>query len=387
MKRSNILLLTYDFPPLSGGISVLMDKIANCLKERGICVLTAEVSREFKKFDSEADFPIIRKSFTVHVPNWRLPFILIKVFIYILKIYATYRFEVIFIGEVFPLGFIGLIFKLFFRVPFVTFSHGSDSLLVPNKFRNFLVGCIYRRANYVICFSDYTRSNLLKWSIKNEIIKKVSIGIDTELFHPAVDISQVVKQFNLKDKKVILTVNRLTPRKGIDSVINCLPELVKNVPSIIYLIVGEGKDENRLKDLVRSLNLGDYVIFTGEIKHNSLPEFYNSCDIFVNAVREIRETERLETEGFGLVNIEASACSKPVIAGATGGVVDAIENGKTGLLINPTNLQELKSAILLLLNDNANAKKMGEAGRQKVLRQFSMENMKSDINKILEGAI
>ena len=119
MKRSNILLLTYDFPPLSGGISVLMDKIANCLKERGIRVLTAEVSREFKKFDSEADFPIIRKSFTVHVPNWRLPFILIKVFIYILKIYATYRFEVIFIGEVFPLGFIGLISKLFFRVPFV----------------------------------------------------------------------------------------------------------------------------------------------------------------------------------------------------------------------------------------------------------------------------
>ncbi|MEW6009210.1 MAG: glycosyltransferase family 4 protein [Candidatus Omnitrophota bacterium] len=386
MQKSNALLLTFDFPPALGGISILMAKITICLKEEGIIVLTTKASEaEEQEFDSKADFPVLRRNFTFDVANWRLPLQLIKTFSCTLKIYSFHRFKILLVGQVFPFGLVGLIFKVFFRVPFITFSHGSDSLFSKNKIRDFLVGAIFRSADRVICFSDYTRRNLLKWNVKEDNIKKVSIGVDSTIFRPDADISEVVRQFNLQRRKVLLTVNRLSERKGIDSVIKSLADLTKEEPSIIYLVVGEGKDEHRLKDLVRNLNLDNYVKFVGAVAHEKLPQFYAACDIFINAVREIDRQGRGETEGFGLVNIEASACAKPVIAGATGGVVDAVLDNKTGLLINPTSSDELKQAILRLLRDNEFARKLGETGRQMVLEKFNLKNMKKDLTKILES--
>ncbi len=382
MKKTETLLLTSDYLPAIGGISILLSRIVRCLTNRGISVLTTSTTSSNQNLNLQADTQIIRTNFNVNVGNFRLPFELFKIFIYTLSTLKKTQSKVLLVGEVFPLGLIGLILKFFFRVRFITFSHGSDSLFAPNKIRNFLVGLIFRNADYVICFSDYTKGNLLKWSIQEERIRKVAVGIDTGLFSPGVDSASIKEKFNLRNRRVILTVNRLTPRKGIDTVINCLPQLIKEVPEILYMVIGEGLDKQRLYDLSGELNLEKHVLFVGEIEHEDLPAFFAASEIFVNAVREIKDPKNPQSEGFGLVNIEASACARAVIAGATGGVTDSIEDEKTGLLVNAGDKKELEDAILRLLKDKTFAKKLAHAGREKVLRDFRMKNMQSDLNTI-----
>ncbi|MBU2540548.1 MAG: glycosyltransferase family 4 protein [Candidatus Omnitrophica bacterium] len=384
MKKTDILFLTFDFPPQDGGISVIMSRIFRCLGERAL-VLTTNVFGDNESKGCETKAKIVRENFNINVNNFKLLFVIFKVLFKSLRLHGKFKFRTILVGEVFPLGLVGLFFKYFLRTNLVTFSHGSDSLFSKNKIRNYLVGIAYRSAEYVLCFSDYTKNNLLKWKVKEGRIKKISAGVDTDLFNPEVDTAPIEKRFNLKDKRVILSVNRLIIRKGIDTAIKCMPRLIKEVPSVFYLIVGDGSDKKRLEDLAKDLHVENHCLFAGSVKQEDLAVYYCLSELFLNLVREIKNPLDPQTEGFGLINIEAGACSKAVIAGKTGGVVDAIEDKRTGLLIDPLDLEQITNAILRLLRDRHFAKELGKNAREKVLNEFRLENLNQDLDKILQN--
>ena len=116
-------------------------------------------------------------------------------------------------------------------------------------------------------------------------------------------------------------------------IVRALPAIRQAVPDVVYLIVGEGSYGDTLRKLVVDLRLEDAVIFTGAVSDAEAVEFYRTCDVYV---MPNRATEDGDTEGFGLVFLEAGACGKPVIGGRAGGVPDAITHEVTGLLVEGT---------------------------------------------------
>lgn len=135
--------------------------------------------------------------------------------------------------------------------------------------------------------------------------------------------------------KIILSVGNLVSRKGHDMVIRALPRLLDTIGKVRYLIAGDGPYRAELEDLASSLGVQGHVVFAGKVPDADLPDIYSLCDLFVLPSRE--QPESCDAERFGMVFLEANASGKPVVAGKSGGVGDAVLDGETGLLVEPRN--------------------------------------------------
>jgi len=180
--------------------------------------------------------------------------------------------------------------------------------------------------------------------------------------------------------RFLLTVGRLVasePGKGVDSVIRVLPDLLKAVPDLFYVIVGEGDLRPELEKLAHESPARDRIVFLGRLTVEQLKYCYSRCDLFVMPSRQ---------EGFGLVFLEAMALGKPVIAGCIGGATEIVKNGITGFLVVPGDLKVLALHLTRLLQDEALRVQMGEAGCKRVAENYSFERYRAKLREILEDA-
>jgi phosphatidylinositol alpha-1,6-mannosyltransferase len=161
----------------------------------------------------------------------------------------------------------------------------------------------------------------------------------------------------------VLSVGRLIKRKGFDLLIRAFEEVHQAMPGAELVIVGAGPDRERLEALIRERNLGHCVKIRSGLSDADLAALYQTSRVFVLANVMLSNGD---CEGCPNVVIEASASGLPVIGGIEGGASSAIIDGVTGFLIDPHNSAILTEKILVLLKDIALAKKMGEAGIQKV---------------------
>jgi phosphatidylinositol alpha-1,6-mannosyltransferase len=168
-------------------------------------------------------------------------------------------------------------------------------------------------------------------------------------------------------------------------VIRAMPLLRQRIQGVTYLIVGDGPHRQELQRLVDDTGVRECVVFAGEAKAADLPDIYALGDVFVMPNRE--QKDACDVEGFGLVFLEANACGKPVVGGRSGGVVDAVVDGRTGLLVDPTNLEEVSAAIEKLLTNHELARLMGEQGRSRVVADFSWPGVASRVQRILETVV
>jgi len=189
----------------------------------------------------------------------------------------------------------------------------------------------------------------------------------------------------LQGKQVIMTVGRLDERKGHDMVIRAVRLLVERFPQLVYMIVGKGREEQRLKGLAEDLSIGERIIFTGFVTDEALPDYYRLCDVFVLPNRETEDNKQMrgDYEGFGVVFLEASACGKPVIAGKSGGSGEAVVDGVTGLLVDPKSESEIANAIERILSDNEFAGRLGMDGRRRAEKEFDWKYAAEAMERIL----
>jgi len=209
---------------------------------------------------------------------------------------------------------------------------------------------------------------------------KIAPGIDIDHFCPQ-DSSQLRKDLKLDNKRVIVSVGRLVHRKGQDHLIQSMPEILKSVPNAHILMVGQGPYLSHLKKLVQDLNLVDHVSFIGRIQYTQLPQYICAGDVFVMPSRS--RFFGLEVEGLGIVYLEASACGLPVIAGSSGGAPDAVVDGVTGIVVDGENNQEIAHAVITLLSDLEQAKKIGTAGRDWIVKNWRWEIWSQRFNELL----
>jgi len=163
-----------------------------------------------------------------------------------------------------------------------------------------------------------------------------------------------------------LSVGRLMRRKGFDNVVRSLPVLLKQGLDVEYALIGIGDDMEYLYGLASELNVADRIHLLGHVSYEDLPRWYNACDLFAMPNRDIDG----DSEGFGLVFLEAAASGKPVVAGTAGGTGSAVVDEETGLCVDGENVDEIAQALARLLSNPAEAEEMGYKARLRILDNF-----------------
>ena len=244
---------------------------------------------------------------------------------------------------------------------------------------SFLRSLALRAASKVTATTRYTAEVL----VEIQHLSRSRIALIPPALDPGFTLSNAaggVIVSSLPKSPTLLTVARLDASeryKGMDTVIQALPQVLTVVPDTRYVIVGDGNDRPRLESLAKAVDVAGHVFFAGVTGHDELVKYYEACDVFVMPSH---------AEGFGIVFLEAMAFGKPVIGGNHGGTPDVIRDGVTGFLVEYGDVNGLTSRILSLLQDEGLQKQMGQAGRQYMEENFTFTHFQRRLVHILKCA-
>jgi L-malate glycosyltransferase len=252
---------------------------------------------------------------------------------------------------------------------------GSDVYLVPEQsaLKRAIVQKNLNATDYLAATCSTLKGQTQKVMMSNKEIAVTYFGVDCSLFAP--------QQQRLKNKEKIRigTVKGLNPVYGISTLIRACSIVINNGRVDIELIlVGEGPQEEELKQLVTELKIQNYVQFMGPIPHEEVPKMLNTFDIYVALSNN---------EGFGVAVLEASACEVPVITSDVGGLPEVVRDGESGFLVPPNNAQQAADKIEILINNVEMRHRMGKEGRKFVLQKFEWENCVKKMETVYENIV
>ena len=296
----------------------------------------------------------------------QLPSLCVCEFIYSLVMIKKIKPDIIHAHWSLPQGLIGVIVKKILNIPCVTSIHGTDVYGLRSSIFKAFNRMIMRNSDACTANSQAT-ARIARQICGNGNIGVVPMGVDIDDFSKAHDVDSLKKRFKVEGP-VILFVGRLIDLKGIAYLIKAVPAVIQRFPAAKAFIIGSGPMKDELLTLVENLRLQKSIIFIDEMAQEDLVPFYSMADIFVlpSIVNDSGETE-----GLGVVLLEAMACGLPVIGSDVGGISDIIRNGETGLLVNQKDSQDLSNQIIKLLTDEGLRKKVVRNARNLIKTQFS----------------
>ncbi|WP_158932535.1 glycosyltransferase [Acidisphaera sp. S103] len=376
------LVVANTFPPIHGGSAIVYDSLARFGGGRVSVLAPQEDYRDgwpiqgWREFDRSAPFKVhrIRLLRTLFRPEdagtlQRIRGLLADVAIRLAvlrgigRIVRTEKIAVLCIGELVAGGWLARACQALFGLKTVIYIHGEE---ISTRTDYDESGQRRRRAleaaNGVVAVSRFTRDMLISdFGVSHGKIELVSNGVDLARFVPRPRPDDLVARYRLEGRRVLLTISRLYARKGMDRVIESLPLVIQQFPDLVYLIVGEGTYRSTLEKLVADHGLGHHVMFTGAVPDYELTDHYSLGDVFIMANREMPDGE---TEGFGLVFLEANACGLPVIAGKAGGSVDAVTDQVNGLVVDGDDTGSIAAAIIRMFEDDGLRESLRVAGAE-----------------------
>jgi phosphatidylinositol alpha-1,6-mannosyltransferase len=389
-KPMNILFMADSFLPHAGGSRVyyynLYSRLVDLYPDH-VTILTKKVPgwQQFDESASRDSLRIIRRFQPLpglHVTQLpKIVFPLTEAFAQMLRGYT----DVIHAGDLYPPGVIALWLKRLFGIPFVAYCHGEDITLTEHhRYQPIVRNQIYRGADAVVAACEFAKQNLLRIGIPENRIVKITPGVDGERFSPRPVSEKLIRQYDLTNRRVLMTVARLTPRKGHATVLRALAKVLPSIPDATYLVVGKGEERERLERLAADLGISQAVRFVGFVPEEDLADFYNLCDVFVMMNHE---EENGDIEGFGMVFLEASAMGKAVIGGRSGGTEDSVQHGVTGFLADPDDAEELAATLHLVLENDELRKQLGAAGVQRARADFSWETRATRLRELSRAIV
>ena len=354
-KKDNTLLFTLEYPPFKGGVASVYGNIVEYWSGE-ITVLTGDKLLK---------------------PHWL--FALLRLWRAVRKNKA----RTVLVGHLLPLGTVTWLLAKIVNIRYTVFLHGMDfAQAVGVARKKKLARRILRDAERIIAMNSYT-AGLVQREFGNEIGTKVVVvnpGVNLEISNKNAEIiKRLEERYNLKNKIILLQVGRLVERKGVDKVLEALPAVAKECPDLVYVIVGTGPEQKNYELRIKNDELCDNVFLITDADDAEVNAWYDLCDIFIMISREING----DFEGFGIVYLEANAHGKPVVAGDSGGVRDAVKNDLTGLLVNPESADEIKNAIIKLYHDEFLRRRLGQRGREWV-KSFEWREQVEKMQKILD---
>lgn len=380
--HAKLLVLSELFLPTKGGTAVWAAEVYRRLGGKEIHIVTADVPGAT---EVDAVHPNTVHRLNLKRVPWLKPESLAmyaKFFFKSLILALTHRFDAIHAFRALPEGLVAwAVARLTFR-PVVIYAHGEELTTWGKGGKYKAMRFALRHADTVIANSEFTRQELLNMGVLAERIVLINPGVDVERFRPGLPCDDLKQHIGLAPgEKLILSVGRLSRRKGFDMVVRSLPQLASQGISVRYALIGIGEDHDYLTGLARELGVSDRVHLLGHVSQDDLPRWYNACDVFAMPNREIDG----DTEGFGMVFIEAAACGKPALAGKAGGAGSAVVQGETGVLVDGREHGQVAESLRRILADNVVAQRLGQQGFLRIQERFSWEQVAAGTRDIMDG--
>lgn len=418
-----IALIAYEFYPRLGGISQHLTNMCKSFKNKNheLFIFNQDYSEKkntFQVLDKKKNYQL--KDLFIFLENKKLIKILLlsiwkiirdkkiqyshrlKIIIYLLikpsllirtiksinNIYPYFKknnFKII-VGGASGSSSLLLIFLLsrLFNSKIVSIAYGNE-FLIRNVFS--LKTYILNNLDKIVLIAKYSKYIIKRMHNLNESkLKIIPVGLILKDYKINYSKLQLREKHNIsKDAFILLSVGRHVKRKNFDLVIRSIKN-IKDTNShlkIKYHLIGDGPETANLKQLTEKLNLKNEVKFLGVIDARRRNEYYKLSDVF--AMPSMKEKN--DIEGFGIVFLEANYFKIPVIGAATGGVPEAIIDGKTGFLIKANDLNDLTEKILMLYENKDKKNKMGEHGHNRVIKEFNWDKICGDYIKLFESVL
>ena len=298
----------------------------------------------------------------------QLPFFIIAEILYSLWRIKRGKIDLIHAHWSMPQGLIGVFCGYLSGVPCVTTIHGSDIYGLKLPLINALNAKVIQCSDVCTANSKPTARAIREISGREDI-EIVPMGINPSFFKRSSEVRDLRKRLGVGGK-AILFIGRLIDWKGTEYLIKALPKILETYPGTKLLLVGSGPQKRRLVTLSGSLGITNTVLFIGEVGQEELPKFYSLATVFV--LPSI-VNDKGETEGLGVVLLEAMACGVPVIGSNVGGIPDIISDGETGLLATPKDPDDLARKIIRLLSDETLRKSVIENAFSLIRNNFSWD--------------
>ncbi len=360
-----IWLIAENWPPRVGGIENYLTGIASHIQEGSITVFAPSETADSKEDESY----VIRKRFSWKPlwPAWLPLFLSLK------KLALTKKPDVIICGKALVEGRIANLLKKSLGIPYVVCTYGMEiaTWSTAGRVRQQLE-TVLQNADAVLYINEKTKQELLGLGVSENNLVALYPGIDTQKLSVMSDSDAVLKKYNIT-KPYVLSVARLVERKGIDDLIHAFTNLAQTDTQLV--IAGDGPERTSLEKIA-----GDNIVFLGKVSDEELHALYANATIFALTPKELPG----DYEGFGIVYIEAAFFGVPVIGTRTGGVPEAIQENVTGLIAEPGNIPSIQDALHKLLKDPTIAKQYGQAGKERVIKEFTWNTGIVKLNSLLE---
>lgn len=273
----------------------------------------------------------------------------------------------------------------FLRRPWAAIGHGTEFRIGTSPDTRF-TNWAFERANAVICVSQFTRDVMLKSGIHARKEFVIPNGADDTRFTRLRDdeIRAFREKHNLTGTRLLVTVGNVTPRKGQDIVIRAMPDILKKHPDAVYAIVGLPTKQEAYTALAVELGVSDHVRFYGRQPFDDVLRFMNAADVFVITSRY---TANGDFEGYGIVVVEAAMCGTPSVVAKNSGLVEAVQDGVTGITVNHDDPEDTAKGIVRLLDDDALRHDMGERALQRALSEQTWRGRAVQYDSVFKGLL
>lgn len=346
-----VLHITPYFYPIQAGAELYVYEVAKYLVKKNY-----EVSVLTKHFGNLTDFELIDGIKVYRVRSLDIP--KLRSFIaFMPMLNKALRLEYDFIHAhiTYPSAIIAYIINKIKKTPYIVTCQGDELLDYPEskelKYIKPILELALKNASKIHCISNAIKNSLINnFNISKSKIEVIPNGVDLKKFRPTAKIN-LKEKFNAEF--ILINVSRLSPKNNIEKTIEAFKLVSKKHKNIKYLIVGEGKEKKNLKKLIDKLNLGSDVILMGWIRHDELPAYIAGSDAFIRTSI---------TEGLGIVFLEAMACGTPVIASRVHGILDIVEDYKTGLLVDPNDVNQIAKKIAEIIEDESLRERLSRNG-------------------------
>lgn len=348
MKKQRILLITRNLPPLVGGMERLNWHMADELSKYAEVKVVGPTGAAAVKPEN------------VQVLESPLKPLVLFMLIALCKAFWTavcFKPNVIIAGSGLTAPLVWLVSRLK-GAKAVVYLHGFDITAAHWVYQKIWVP-FFKRMDFVIVNSTPTKILALNAGVLEKDISIVHPGVTLPVTAQPLNAIQSFKEkYNLEHKKILLSVGRLTTRKGLKEFVeNSLAYIVQKEPDVVLVVVGESpknslgaglQTREEILEAARKNQIENHILILGVITDNEqLATIYEAADIHVFPVRYIPN----DPEGFGMVAVEAAAHGTPTVAFATGGIVDAVAEGISGYLVEKNNYSGLSKQVIALLAD------------------------------------
>ena len=376
-----VLLIASNFPPVRGGSAVVYDNLARNADGR-IIVLASKINYRnglpiigWREHDRHAPYriirlPLLRTKLQERQVGliWKLLLIVNDLWIRLRLIATTLvvirreRVSAVCIGELLASGWMLGILRWLPKIRLLVYVHGEEITTEDGYDKDARRRRQALLADRIIAVSRFTRAAIrsVLGPSADARLSLIGNGVDTRRFHRGEKQPELIEQYGLRGRFVFVSVCRLLEKKGIDNAIRAFAALDALDQGCSYLIVGTGPFQQELQEIAAAAGAKDRIMFTGEVADDDLVDHYRLGDVFIMPNRELANGD---TEGFGLVFLEANSCGLPVIAGQDGGSTDAVHHGQNGLVVNGNSVAEIASAMAALRSDASLRAELCKGGR------------------------